>query len=59
MHQVQLQEEQVVQEQILVLIFQEQHFQVVEFMQVVVEVEEIQQKVLEEQVVVELVNNQE
>ena len=48
-----------VQEQILVLIFQEQHFQVGEFMQVGEEVEEIQQKVLEEQVVVEQVNNQE
>ena len=58
-HQVLLKEELVEQEQILVPIFQEHLFQTVEFMQVVEEVEEIQQKVLEEQVVVELVNNRE
>jgi len=58
MHQVQRQEEQVVQEQISVLIFQEQHFQAVEFMLVGVEVEETQQKDQEEQVAVGLVNNQ-
>jgi hypothetical protein len=58
-HQVLLKEELVEQEQILVPIFQEHLFQTVEFMQVVEEVEEIQQKVLEEQVVAELVNNRE
>jgi hypothetical protein len=58
-HQALLKEELVEQEQILVPIFQEHLFQTVEFMQVVEEVEEIQQKVLEEQVVAELVNNRE